>query len=67
MAFPEKLPEIERKLGSPLADLVAERRSASVSWRRIAQEVLARTGVDVTGETIRVWFADRIEVKVTVR
>ncbi len=55
MAFPEKYSEIEQKLGQPLAELIAERRSAGVAWRRIAIEITARTGVDVTGETLRIW------------
>lgn len=47
--------EIERKLGSSLAALVEERRTSGISWRKIAIEVTARTGVDVAGETLRVW------------
>lgn len=47
--------EIEQKLGSPLAQLVGERRASGISWRKIAVEITARTGVDVTGETLRVW------------
>lgn len=47
--------EIEQKLGSSLAQLVGERRAAGISWRKIAVEITARTGVDVTGETLRVW------------
>lgn len=55
MAAAEKYSEIEEKLGHPLADLIEPRRSAGVSWRRIALEVFTRTGIDVAGETLRVW------------
>lgn len=62
MAVPEKYTEIERKLGTPLADLIQSRRAEQVAWRRIALEVTARTGVDITGETIRVWYQGRPQV-----
>lgn len=55
MAFPAKYTDIERKLGEPLAPMIAARRAGNVSWRRIAIEITARTGVDVAGETLRVW------------
>lgn len=55
MALPRKYREIEQKLGEPLAKMIAARRAASVSWRRIAMEINARTGVDIAGETLRVW------------
>lgn len=47
--------EIEQKLGSSLAELVGERRADRVSWRKIAIEITEKTGVDITGETLRVW------------
>ena len=47
--------EIEQKLGSPLAALVGQRRAEGLSWRKLALEITERTGVDVTGETLRVW------------
>lgn len=39
---------------------VATRRAAGLSWRRIASELRDATEneVDVTDETLRVWFAD---------
>jgi hypothetical protein len=55
MAAPEKYTEIEQKLGHPLSDLIEPRRREGVAWRRIALEVTARTGIDITGETLRVW------------
>lgn len=45
------------RLGGGLDALVAERRHAGVSWRLIAREVHERTGVDVTFETLRIWYA----------
>lgn len=47
--------EIEQKLGSSLAALVGKRRAEGISWRKIAIEVGDRTGIDVAGETLRVW------------
>jgi hypothetical protein len=55
MAAPEKYTEIEQKLGQSLRGLISQRRDEGVAWRRIALEVSARTGVDITGETLRVW------------
>lgn len=55
MALPTKYTEIEQKLGEPLARMIAARRASNVSWRRIAIEITARTGIDVAGETLRVW------------
>lgn len=55
MAPPTKYVEIEQKLGEPLAKMIAARRAGSVSWRRIAIEITARTGIDIAGETLRVW------------
>lgn len=47
--------DIEAKLGQPIATFVAALRSEQTSWRRIAIELTSRTGIDVTGETVRVW------------
>lgn len=57
MAMPPKHSEIEQALGEPLADLISARRAAGVSWRLIAVEITRRTGIDVAGETIRIWTA----------
>lgn len=56
---PKKYADIESKLGGSLADLVATRRGEGVSWRRIALEITARTGIDIAGETVRVWSEGR--------
>ncbi|MCA1842315.1 MAG: hypothetical protein LC792_03820 [Actinobacteria bacterium] len=37
---------------------VADRRARARSWRRIAQDILEVTGVDVSFETIRSWYPD---------
>jgi hypothetical protein len=58
--------QIERGLaGGTLADFVAARR-ATQSWRRIAEDVYAATGVEVSWESLRTWFDGRIEVVSTV-
>lgn len=52
---PAKYLDIEQQLGEPLAPLVANRRAAGVSWRLIAIEITDKTGIDIAGETLRVW------------
>jgi hypothetical protein len=54
---------VEAKLGEPLADYVNTRRATdpATSWRRIGLEITARTGIDITGEALRVWFVVRGE------
>lgn len=50
---------IERAMadaGWPLEDFVAARRPDR-SWRLIAIEITNRTGIDITGEALRGWFA----------
>ncbi len=56
---------LEEKLGRPLADVVAERRSTQ-SWSEIARALIEVTGVEVNSETLRNWFRDRITVEVKV-
>lgn len=57
---------IESRLDGSLADLIAARRPTA-TWREIASEIQSTTGVTVSAEALRLWFADRltIEVKVT--
>lgn len=57
---------IERRLPGTLAEFVADRRP-DTSWRDIAVELTEKTGIEVSYETLRGWFADRIEVRVYVR
>lgn len=57
---------VEVALGRKLDDYVAENRAA-MSWRAMAADLSQRTGETVTYETLRSWFADRIETTVTVR
>lgn len=54
---------VEAALDGTLADYVAERR-ATTSWRAMAADLTARTGVSVNYETLRLWFADRIRTVV---
>lgn len=65
-AQPPKLyADLEAKLGEPLAALIEQRRGQATSWRRIAVELTARTGIDITGETLRVWHQGRAPVAAT--
>lgn len=57
---------IEARLDSSLADFVAARWPRK-SWQKIADEIEAATGLTVTKETLRQWFANRIEVRAFVR
>ena len=52
----------DRLLGDagPLEELVADRRNQGVSWRKIAAELRDLTGIDVTHETLRSWFAEAV-------
>ena len=52
--------------GGSLDEYVARNR-ASMSWRAMAADLTERTGEYVTYETLRSWFADRIETTVTVK
>lgn len=47
------------KLGDdgPLDQWVAARRAAGLSWRLIARDLHTATGIDVTYETLRGWYA----------
>jgi hypothetical protein len=48
---------IERQLGEELAGYVSARRPAQ-SWRAIAGELGDRIGVEVSHESLRLWFAE---------
>jgi hypothetical protein len=52
---------IEDRLSEPLAEFVVARRPLvqATPWRDIATEIKERTGVTVTGEGLRQWFANR--------
>jgi hypothetical protein len=45
-------------LGGQLTSFVVERRDHGDSWRVIGRDLYQRTGVDVTGETLRQWYGD---------
>lgn len=57
---------LEARLNGSLADFVAARWPLK-GWRKVAEELSQETGVDVGNETLRLWFAGRIEVTTTVR
>lgn len=56
---------IEARIEGTLAEFIAARRPQT-SWRGIADEIDKRTGIYVSDETLRLWFADRITVEATV-
>lgn len=53
---------IEERLGRPLARYVSNARGAEArpktSWHQIALSIHSATGVAVTSETLRTWFAE---------
>jgi len=57
---------IERQLDGTLADFVARHRTDGATWPEIAADVSAKTDVEISGETLRRWFAGRITVEVRV-
>jgi hypothetical protein len=56
---------IEKRLDGTLADWIAQRR-AGLSWAAMATELTATTEIEVSRETLRRWFADRVSVEVKV-
>jgi hypothetical protein len=48
---------IEHKLGRDLGQYVAEMQTRDLGWRRIAQQIREDTGVVVSHESLRSWFA----------
>lgn len=57
---------IEARLDCSLAEYVAAGLSARKSWRTLAADVERQTGCEVSWETLRNWFRDRIEITVRV-
>lgn len=50
---------IEARLDGTLADYIRDRRPPQATWRQLAADIEEKTGVDVSYETLRSWFADR--------
>jgi hypothetical protein len=49
---------LQVRLGRDLSAYVQEARAAGRAWRTIAADLSAITGVTVSYETVRVWFAE---------
>ncbi|HET8684144.1 MAG TPA: hypothetical protein VFM54_20060 [Micromonosporaceae bacterium] len=54
---------IETRLGESLDEYVG-RHKGRMSWRTMADDLSSRTGVSVSAETLRQWYADRLTVAV---
>lgn len=54
---------IERRLDGSLAEFVAARR-LTTSWTAMAAELVQATDCEISDETLRRWFAGRLEVVV---
>lgn len=50
---------VDLALDGNLDSIVADRRAAGLSWQAISDEVHDATGVRITGESLRQWFAER--------
>lgn len=48
---------LDHLLGGQLDAFVADRRAAGQPWRIVARDVHAETGVDITPEALRSWYA----------
>ena len=57
---------IEDRLEGTLADYVAASRAQALSWRAMAEDIQERTGICVSHEILRLWFAHRLRVQVKV-
>jgi hypothetical protein len=56
---------VEARLGRSLVEYVAERR-ATTSWRAMAADLTETAGITVTYETLRGWFADRVQTTIVI-
>ena len=56
---------VEARIDGSLAEWIADRR-ATDSWRTMAAELSGLTGLAINHETLRLWFADRIQTKVVI-
>jgi hypothetical protein len=66
MAEPTQLYRlIEERLDGTLAEFVAAKRPHT-TWRQMASEITQLTGIEVSSEGLRQWFADRIQIEVKV-
>lgn len=45
------------KLGRPLDEYVAEKRAAGLPWSSIADELSRDTDVNISRESLRLWYA----------
>ena len=50
---------VDLALDGQLDAIVAERRTAGSSWQSISDDIHNKTGVRITGESLRQWFAER--------
>lgn len=51
---------IEALLGRPLAAYVRALRKTDHSWEAISRDIWSKTGVSVSAESVRQWFADEM-------
>lgn len=61
MDRPPKFQLVDLKLGGELEQLLAEQRQADASYDAIARDIWGRTGVSVTGATVRNWCVEYVD------
>lgn len=55
---------LEAKLGRDLSQYVRIRHAEGLGWRRIADDLKRDTGLSVSHEAVRSWFADTAAAEV---
>lgn len=55
----------ESRLDGTLADWVAANKGSD-GWKVLAPKLSAEVGITVSAETLRLWFADRIQTQTIV-
>lgn len=51
---------LEVRLGGSLADYISGLRSEGLSWRAAAEQLHERTGIQVTGAALCLWFGPKL-------
>ena len=65
MDRPPKFQLVDLKLGGELEAWLAEQRQADASYDAIARDIWDRTGVSVTGATVRNWCVEYTDLPAT--
>ena len=50
------------KLGADLRERIIQQRRAGVGWRTVTRELARESGINMSHESVRQWFADEPEL-----